>query len=156
MNSRDVLFEGSKNLSGTECYRSGELSSLVSLLESRDDGRRVLKHFEFCKSTLRNKYYVCTQGYASFVISTCMSQCLCSCSCCIHYVQPTVEHFQFFLRKSVLPGIPDGGSVFELRTDIGVIRHFFNFLVTGLYISFDKSKSFLCFPCDVIYVGSPV
>ena len=37
MNSRDILFEGSKNLSGTE-YKIGELSSLGSLLEPSDDG----------------------------------------------------------------------------------------------------------------------
>ena len=61
-----------------------------------------------------------------------------------------------FLRKSFLPGTPDVGTVFELRADISIIGHFFNFFVTGLYISFDKSKSVLCFPCDVIYVGSPV
>ena len=84
-----------------------------------------------------------------------MSHCLCSCSCCIHNVLLTVEHFQF-LRKSFLPGTPDGGTVFELRADIIIISHFFDFFVTGLYISFDKSRSVLCFPCDVIYVGSPV
>ena len=39
-------FEESKNLSGAECW-SGELSSLYSVLESIDDGRRV-------------HYYVCT------------------------------------------------------------------------------------------------
>ena len=77
----------------------GELSSLGSLLKSSDDGRRVLKHFEFCKSTLRKNYYVCTQGYASLVISTCMSHCLCSCGCCIHNVLLTVEHFQFFAKE---------------------------------------------------------
>ena len=78
------MFEGSKNLSGIECS-SGELSSLGSLLESSDDGRRVLKHLEFCKSRLMKNDYVCT----------CMSHCLCSCSCCIHNVLLTVEHFQF-------------------------------------------------------------
>ena len=68
----------------------------------------------------------------------------------------TVEHFQFFAKEFFLPGTPDGGTVFELRSDICIISHFFNFFVTGLYIPFDKSKSVLCFPCDVIYVGSPV
>ena len=67
----------------------------------------------------------------------------------------TVEHFQF-LRKRFFARTPDGGTVFELRADISIISHFFNFFVTGLYIYFDKSKSVLCFPCDVIYVGSPV
>ena len=50
--------------------------------ESSDDGQRVLKHFEFCKSTLRKNDYVCTQVYANLVISTWMSHCLYSCSCC--------------------------------------------------------------------------
>ena len=109
-----------------------ELSSLGSLLESSDDGRRVLKHFEGCKSTVRKNYYVCTQGCASLVISTCMSHCLCSCR--------------------------DSRWCNNIRAEGGlsIIGHFFNFLVTGLFISFDKSKSVLCFPCDVIYVGSSV
>ena len=82
-----------------------------------------------------------------------MSHCL--CSCCIHI---TCLNTFNFLRKSFLPRTPDGGTVFELRADIRIISHFFNFFVSGLYISFDKSiyKSVLCFPCDVIYVGSPV
>ena len=46
--------------------------------------------------------------------------------------------------------------VFELRADIGILGLFYYFFVTGLYVSYDKSKSVLCFPCDVIYVGSPV
>ena len=37
-----------------------------------------------------------------------------------------------------------------------VLGHYFNFCIAGLYIAFDKSKSVLCFPRDVIYVGSPV
>ena len=99
--------------------------------------------------------YVCTQVYANLVISTWMSHCLYSCSCCIHNVLLTVEHFQFFVKR-FLPGIPDGRTVFELRADISVIGHFFNFCVAGLYISFDKSKSIPCFPRDVIDMGSPV
>ena len=69
-----------------------------SLLESSDDGQRVLKHFEFCKSTLRKNDYVCTQGYSNLVIFTWMSHCLYSCSCCIHNVLLTVEHFQCFVK----------------------------------------------------------
>ena len=46
------------------------------MLESSDDGQRVLKHFEFCKSTLRKNDYVCIQVYANLVLLTWMSHCL--------------------------------------------------------------------------------
>ena len=67
-------------------------------MESSDDGGRVLKHFEFCKSTLMKIDYVFTQVYANLVISTWMSHCLYSCSCCIRNVLLIVEHFQFFVK----------------------------------------------------------
>ena len=127
MNSRDVLFEGSKNLSSIEYY-IGELSRLGSLLESSDDGRRVLKHFECCKSTV----YIKKNDYVRRAYSS-------------------VCQFSDFL-----PGILDVGTVFDMGADISVICLFFNLFVAGLYISFDKSKNVLCFPGDIIYVGSPV
>ena len=59
--------------------------------------------------------------------------------------------------KELLPGIPDGGTVFELRTDISIYLKVISFtFCTGFYISFDKSKCVICFSCDDIYVGSPL
>ena len=53
-----------------------------------------------------------------------------------------------------LPGIPDGRTVFELRADISVIGHFFNFCIAGLYISFDKFKRvFFAFPVMLFMWG---
>ena len=66
----------------------------------------------------------------------------------------TVEHFQLFAKEFVARDSRWWNSI--RAEDISIIGHFFNFFVTGLYISFDKSKSVLCFPCDVINVGSPV
>ena len=60
-----------------------------------------------------------------------------------------------FLLKSFLPGTPDGGTVFELRADISIIGHLFNFIVTGLYISFDKInlRVFFAFPVMLFMWG---
>ena len=35
----------------------------------------------------------------------------------------------FFVRKRFLSGIPDGKALFELRSDIGVVGLFFDFLM---------------------------
>ena len=80
-----------------------------------------------------------------------MSHCLCSCRCCIHNVLLTVEHFQFFAKEFFAR---DSRWWNSIRAEGG--HKYYRPFVTGLYISFDKSKSVLFFPCDVIYVGRPV
>ena len=40
-----------------------------------------------------------------------------------------VLHFFDFVRERFLSGIPDGRAVFELRSDMGVVGPFFDFLL---------------------------
>ena len=40
-----------------------------------------------------------------------------------------VLHFFDFVRDRLLPGIPDGRAVLELRSDMGVVGLFFDFLL---------------------------
>lgn len=40
-----------------------------------------------------------------------------------------VLHFFDFVRERLLPGIPDGRAVFELRSDMGVVGLFFDILM---------------------------
>ena len=60
------------------------------------------------------------------------------------------------MAKFILPWVPYGGAVFELRANISFVSCFFYFLVVCLYMSFNKFQGVESFESHIFNVGFPV